>query len=194
MSSSDAFRLELRVQSTLPSTGVLTAGKAYGSGPFLARLERQGVEAHIPVIDREHRTSGRLSRSAFHFDAERDVYVCPEGKLVRRTGGNAVRMQHSGAIGYRARARRGHARGPCPIKAACTRGPSRVISRFVDELVRERAWLRSGTEAYAHPLRLRMRVEHFFAAMEHNDGMRRVRLRGLGARASGSCWQPRRAT
>lgn len=155
---------------------VVTADNAYGSGPFLDWLERRGVESHIPVIDREGQTGGRLPRSNFDYDAERDAYVCPQGKLLRRTGGNEARMRTSGTIGYRARASDCE---PCPIKAACTRGPSRVISRSVHEAVRERARDRSHTKAFARSLRLRMRVEHLFAAIKHNDGFRRVRLRGL---------------
>ena len=91
-------------------------------------------------------------------------------------GGNDARIRTSGTVGYRARARDCK---PCLIKAACTRGPCRRISRSVHEAVRERARDRSQTEAFARSLRLRMRVEYLSAAIKHNDGFQRVRLRGL---------------
>ena len=155
---------------------VLVTDKAYGAGPFLAWLERRGIEAHIPVIDRSAQGPGSLPRSAFHYDAMQDAYICPQGKLVRRTGGNDARMRTSGAIGYRARK---SDCGPCPIKSDCTRAPSRVLSRSVHEDVRDRAKARAHTDAFGRSQRLRLRVEHFFAIIKHNDGFRRVRLRGL---------------
>lgn len=155
---------------------VLAADKAYGSGPFLAWLERRGIEAHIPVIDRSAQTSGVLPRSAFRYNATQDAYVCPQGKLIRRTGGNEKRKLTSGTIGYRTRQ---SDCGPCPTKSDCTRGPSRVLSRSVHEDVRDRAKDRARTDAFGRSKFLRLRVEHFFGAIKHNDGFRRVRPRGM---------------
>lgn len=67
----------------------LAADSAYGSAANLAWLvkERQ-IEPHIPVFDKSNRTDGTFSRSDFVFDAERNHYTCPQGKLLvqfRRT-------------------------------------------------------------------------------------------------------------
>ena len=46
------------------------------------------IEPHIPVFDKSNRTDGTFSRADFVFDAERDHYTCPAGKLLvqfRRT-------------------------------------------------------------------------------------------------------------
>lgn len=164
----------------------MTADKAYGSGLFLAWLERHRVEAHIPLIDRGAQTPGRLPRSAFHYDAEQDAYVCPQGKLVQRMDGNAARMRTMGTIGYRTRV---SDCGPCPLRSDCTNGPSRVMSRSVGEAVRNRVRMRPHTEAFARSLCLGLRIEHLFAAIKHNDDSRRLRLRGL--RGAGGQWLQR---
>src|SRR6266478_5588541 len=67
----------------------LAADSAYGSAANLAWLvkERQ-IEPHIPVFDKSNRTDGTFSRSDLIFDAERNHYTCPQGKLLvqfRRT-------------------------------------------------------------------------------------------------------------
>ena len=155
---------------------VLAADKAYGFGPFLAWLERQGIESHIPVIDRSGQTSGKLHRSAFRNDATQDAYVCPQGKFLRPVDGRDSRRRASGTVGYRARQ---SDCGRCPIKSDCTRGSMRVISRSIHEDVRARAMARAQTATFECSQHLRLRVEHFFGAIKHNDGFRRVRLRGM---------------
>jgi transposase len=155
---------------------VLTADKAYGAGPFLAWLERRGIESHIPVIDHSGQTAGKLHRSAFQYDATQDAYICPQGKLLRPIDGKDSKRKAAGTIGYRARQ---SDCGRCPLRSDCTRGSMRVISRSIHEDVRDRAKARARTDAFARSQRLRLRVEHLFGAIKHNDGFRRVRLRGI---------------
>ena len=78
----------------------LAADSAYGSAANLAWLvkERQ-IEPHIPVFDKSHRTDGTFSRSDFVFDAERNHYTCPQGKLLvqfRRTFATRALGHHQG--------------------------------------------------------------------------------------------------
>lgn len=69
---------------------VLTADKAYGSGPFLGWLEGRGTEAHIRVIEhlrrheRRPREVGLLPRSAFICDRASDSCTCPTVIPARR--------------------------------------------------------------------------------------------------------------
>ncbi len=67
----------------------LAADSAYGSAANLAWLvKKRQIEPHIPVFDKSNRTDGTFSRSDFVFDAERNHYTCPQGKLLvqfRRT-------------------------------------------------------------------------------------------------------------
>lgn len=49
------------------------AEAAYGSGRPLG----QGMEPHVPVLDRRKQIQGMLTRAEFRFDRGRDVYVSP---------------------------------------------------------------------------------------------------------------------
>ena len=64
----------------------LGADKAYGSGAFLAWLQAQGIEPHIPVIDRRNQTQGRFSRDRFTYDGEADATICPAGETLGHVG------------------------------------------------------------------------------------------------------------
>ena len=97
---------------------VLTADKAYGSGPFLAWPEEEhGIEAHVPLIDRRHQTRGVLTQDAFRCDEASDTYTCPQGAVLRRYGSEEDVQR------YRASQRDC---GACPIKASCTNGKMRA--------------------------------------------------------------------
>src|SRR5438552_2100717 len=47
-------------------------------------IHEQGIEPHIPVFDKSQRTDGTFSRDAFTYDHERDCYICPAGKELRK--------------------------------------------------------------------------------------------------------------
>ena len=64
----------------------LAADTAYGTGKFLSWLMGTGITPHIPVWDMSQRDDGTLARSDFIFDAVRNVYICPQGKLLKTTG------------------------------------------------------------------------------------------------------------
>ncbi|WMS45294.1 transposase (plasmid) [Acuticoccus sp. MNP-M23] len=166
-------RLRVR-HSAVPE--ILTADKAYGSGPFLAWVEERGIEAHVPVIDRTHQTAGRMTHAEFCYDAADDRYVCPEGNVLRRVGDASGEARRSGTTAYRSRL--SDCRG-CPIKARCTTSSTRAISRSLHQDVRVKVQAREATEVFGHSMRLRKRIERLFACVKHNDGLHRLRLRGL---------------
>src|SRR5215813_12872330 len=65
----------------------LAADTAYGSAANLNWLVNdKKIAPHIPVIDKSKREDGSLSRADFTFDKDRNVYVCPNGKLLHTTG------------------------------------------------------------------------------------------------------------
>jgi hypothetical protein len=59
---------------------------AYGIGRLLAWLWTKGITSHISVWEGYGRTDGMFSRFDFTYDPERDVYVCPNRRLLRTTG------------------------------------------------------------------------------------------------------------
>jgi hypothetical protein len=62
----------------------LAADTAYGTGKFLHWVIGAGITPHIPVWDMSKREDGILSRADFTFDPERDLYICPQGKFLRK--------------------------------------------------------------------------------------------------------------
>jgi hypothetical protein len=48
-------------------------------------VDERGIEPHVNLIDKSERTDGTFSRSDFTFDTERDLYVCPGGKELRKS-------------------------------------------------------------------------------------------------------------
>src|SRR6202790_1426656 len=106
----------------------LAADTAYGSAATLDWLvNEKKIAPPIPVIEKSGRDDGSLCRDEFAFDKDRNVYVCPQGKLLHTTG-----TIHDGeTILYRART---YDCGPCPLKPkCCPKAPERKIPRSIYE-------------------------------------------------------------
>ena len=155
----------------------LAADTAYGTGKFLNWLVDTGITPHIPVWDMSQREDGTFSRTDFVFDLERDVYTCPQGKLLRTTG----RIHDGRTLLYRASKRDCDV---CSLKAKCSpNSPERKIPRDVNEQARDFARSLAGTEAFDRSRRERKKVEMRFAHLKTHHRFERMRLRGLsGAR------------
>jgi hypothetical protein len=64
----------------------LAGDTVYGVGRLLKWLMDRTITPHVPVWDKSARPDGKFSRADFVFDRERNVYVCPAGKLLTHTG------------------------------------------------------------------------------------------------------------
>jgi transposase len=155
----------------------LAADTAYGTGKFLRWLIGAGITPHIPVWDKSQRDDGTFSRADFTFDKERNIYVCPAGKLLATTG----RVHDGKTILYRASTRDC---GPCPLKPkCCPKLPWRKVPRDVNEEARDHARALMGTTEFEKSRDERKRVEMRFAHLKTHHRFERMRLRGLsGAR------------
>jgi transposase len=154
----------------------LAADKAYGTGPFLAWLSERNITPHIPVLDRQQQTGGLLPREAFTFDPERNVFICPQGKILKHRTARQREKIHM----YRATASDCLM---CPIRRQCTRGPKRTLSVPFDEAVRQDVIALQNTEAFQNSRRLRKKVEILFAHMKQHFRFTRLKLRGLAGAA-----------
>jgi hypothetical protein len=154
----------------------LAADTAYGTGKLLAWLLDKDITPHIPVWERYERTDGMFARSDFTYDAERDVYVCPNGRPLRTSG-----TVHDGRV-------RNYLSQPgecrvCNLKDRCTRAPFRKIARDINEEARDHARALKGTPEFQHSRDERKKVEMRFAHLKVHHRFERMRLRGLtGAR------------
>lgn len=150
----------------------LAADKAYGSAGLLSWLLQQGIEPHIPVIERQHQTAGKLTRDAFSYDRQSDSFTCPEGRQLTYRGRD---------IGARANVyfARPSDCGACRSKLDCTDGSARRLTRSFDEDARDQVRALRDTPSYARSRRLRKRIERLFGHLKRNIAFRRLRLRGL---------------
>ena len=155
----------------------LAADTAYGTGKLLGWLVEAGITPHMPVWEKGVRDDGTFSRRDFTFDRQRNVYICPTGKLLKTTG-----QVHEGrTILYRASA---HDCSRCPIKLRCTPNMAfRKIPRDVHEDARDQARALTMTPEFAKSRDERKKVEMRFAHLKTHHRFERMRLRGLsGAR------------
>jgi hypothetical protein len=151
----------------------LAADTAYGSAETLNWIvNEKKIAPHIPVIGKSRREDGSLSREDFTFDKDRNVYVCPQGKLLHTTG----RIHDGMTLLYRART---SDCGPCPFKPrCCPKAPERKIPRSIHEAARDVARALATTEAFEKSRRNRKRVEMLFAHLKRILKLGRLRWRG----------------
>jgi len=152
----------------------LAADSAYGSAPMLNWLvAEKKITPHIPVLDKSTREDGTFSRADFHYDAERDRYICPAGKDLMTTG---TLVNEGTTLLYRARK---HDCDPCPLKSrCCPKAQFRKIPRDQHEGARDVARSLIGTEAFEQSRRDRKRIEMRFAHLKRILRLGRLRLRG----------------
>lgn len=150
----------------------LAADSAYGTGGLLGWLVDQGIDPHIPVWDRSERADGTLSRADFTYDAEEDLYVCPQGKILTSTG----RVHDGRTLYYRSSK---FDCDPCALKQrCCPKGPFRRIPRDVNEHGRDHARSLADTQEFEDSSRRRKKIEMLFAHLKRQLGFERLRLRG----------------
>jgi transposase len=151
----------------------LAADSAYGSADTLRWIvNEKKIAPHIPVIDKSKREDGTFSREDFRFDEERNIYICPAGKVLTTTG--HIGPDH----GIRYLASLTDCR-TCVLKPRCCPNmPSRRIVRDVNEDARDIARALAKTEAFERSRRYRKCVEMLFAHLKRILRLGRLRLRG----------------
>jgi hypothetical protein len=145
----------------------------YGTVRNIAGLEQDGIRAYLPTSDLSQRTPF-YPTERFHYEAEYDVFVCPQGQTIPL---HAVWKSRQYYL-YRANAQ---VCNSCPVKPECTdsqTGRNLVRSFFQDYL--DRALAYREMEAYQKAMRKRqVWVEPLFGEGKQWHGMSKFRLRGL---------------
>ena len=151
----------------------LAGDTAYGAVRLLKWLVDRQIMPHIPVWDKSARSDGTFSRADFVFDQSRNIYICPNGKLLHTTG----TVIDGSTLRYRASKR------DCDLCAfkmrCCPHTPARQIPRDLHEDARDVARALAKTEAFEQSRRERKKVEMRFAHMKRIFRLDRLRLRGL---------------
>ncbi len=154
------------------------ADSGYATTDELKKIADQGIQVIVPSQRQvANRKFGEFTKEQFHYDAEKDCYVCPLGEELRYYG------QVERARLYRTTAR---ACLSCPNFGRCTKSKrGRQISRLKNEVERlrlEAEYLKAESQAI---YRLRQqRVELPFGHIKRNLGVGSFLMRGLeGAQA-----------
>ena len=151
----------------------LAGDTVYGAVRLLKWLVDRQITPHIPVWDKSARSDGTLSRADFVFERSRNIYICPNGKLLHTTG----TVIDGSTLRYRA------SKLDCDVCAfkmqCCPHTPARQIPRDLHEDARDVARALAKTEAFEQSHRERKKVEMRFAHMKRIFKLDRLRLRGL---------------
>jgi transposase len=166
-----AFRWKIRPHH-------VTGDGKYETVENIAAVEESGIRAYLGLHEAGGRGSDFFRKSAFTYDAEKDLYLCPAGETLRALGDAQDRRSRGKIVTYRAR---GSVCGACSLKPQCTtnkngrslrRGPG---DEYIDLL---RAYML--TEPYQKAIRKRkVWIEPLFAEGKLWHGMRRFRMRTL---------------
>jgi transposase len=147
----------------------------YGSGEQLKLCEASDTSV-IAALREASETKGEYSKAHFRYDAQSNVYVCPQREQLVQIGANKsyATAAYPDAI-YRCRNK------TCPVLAQCTKDPlGRKVRRPYGEDARERQAEKQKDRPTRVLLSLRKEiVEHVFGIVKAVDGFRRFTVRGL---------------
>ena len=155
------------------------ADSAYDMGLAHRVLAEHGIAFFVPPKQVHDRTKAELKREAFLYDKARDVYVCPEGRLLKL---NTLRRSASGL--YWAYTSDKAECESCPFRRKCLGEGQKVrrIERSYFAPQRQQNMLREGSAAYREALRQRqIWCEGTFAAQKWGHNLTRLLRRGLEA-------------
>lgn len=160
------FRYRLRPRRVVGDT-------TYGTTDNIRALEDDGIRAFMPLPEWE-KSSSYFRLSEFVYDAERDIYVCPQGQTLSPgwVDEQGERIQYHAPSAICA---------ACPVRDRCTshqRG--RLIYRSFHASYLERVRGYHATPAFQKAMRKRsVWVEPLFAEAKQWHGLAKFRLRGL---------------
>jgi len=150
----------------------VVADRGYYSGNEIRACEQAGIETYLPKPKTSsNKARGLFDRAAFKYLEKDDEYECPASeRLTCRTEctdkGKQLKRYWSSAC------------SACPIKAKCTTGNERRVSRWVHEDVLERAQARLANKPDMMRTR-RATVEHPFGTIKSWMGSTRFQMKTL---------------
>ncbi len=171
-----------QANQTLEQPCQIACGDAgFSNAKELEKIDAQGIEVIVPSSKQaQGKAAGPFEKSRFRYDAEEDVYICPEGVRLpfRRLNGPKGQREY-----YPGRRVCDH----CRHFGTCTKNVTtgRKIIRYENEPLRERLaahYQEPGSQAVFQ--RRKEKVESPFGHLKRNLGVDSFLLRGLaGVRA-----------
>jgi transposase len=150
----------------------VVADRGYFNGDEIRACERAGIDAYLPKPKTSgNKAKGLFDRSAFKYINKDDEYECPAGerliyRFTRTEKGKDIRRYWSSACPR------------CPIKAQCTTGDNRRVSRWVHADVLDRAQARLDQQPDSMRVR-RATVEHPFGTIKSWMGATHFQMKTL---------------
>jgi hypothetical protein len=151
----------------------VVADRGYYSHEQMRLCAEQAIETYVPMISHVPAGEGDYPIERFEYDAERDLFLCPQGReLTRHTDAikpsGRYRVYYAGRVACR----------DCPVRPQCTKGQYRKLmvheEREIIEAVKVR--LRQRPQIAA---RRRGLVEHPFGTLKFWLGYHHFLTKGL---------------
>jgi hypothetical protein len=149
------------------------ADKGFCSGENLHSLEQQNIEPYIPTQQHVN-TAGKIDKKEFQYDSEKDIYICPEGKIVKYSRTDKKRALKI----YLVKKKQCE---DCLLRQNCCNGKrGRQIARslYAEEYKRLEERLKTINGRRAIRLR-KINTEPLFAEAKMNHGLRKFMIRGI---------------
>jgi len=150
----------------------VVADKGYYKGEEIVACEGDDITVTLPKPTTSNaKARGRFDRSAFIYDAEKNIYICPAGQhldyhTTREEGGKVLHVYWATVC------------QTCPIKHHCTPSKERRLSRWEHEDVLERVQQRLEDNPDKMATR-RETVEHPFGTIKAWMGATHFKMRTL---------------
>ncbi|MGB5628238.1 MAG: IS1182 family transposase [Woeseiaceae bacterium] len=150
----------------------VVADRGYYNGDEIRACEQAGIDTYLPKPKTSpNKAKGLFDRSAFTYVDKDDEYECPAGerliyRFTRTEKGKEIRRYWSSACPR------------CPIKAQCTTGDNRRVSRWVHADVLDRAQARLDKQPDSMRVR-RATVEHPFGTIKSWMGATHFQMKTL---------------
>jgi len=149
------------------------ADKGYFSGREILACHEDGITTTLPRPETSgNRKKGMYVKADFAYDADADIYRCPAGETLRRH----YTTEEQGLVVHRYWT---NVCQTCPVKARCTTGKERRITRWEHEYLVDAMRDRMSRDPALMALR-RSTVEHPFGTMKAWMGATHFRMRTLG--------------
>jgi transposase len=148
------------------------ADRGYFSGPEIKACTEAGITPLVPKpMTSNAKAEGRFSKADFIYIAKDDEYQCPAGE---RAIHRFTTVEH----GLTLHKYWSSACPRCPLKARCTPGDYRRVTRWEHEAILETMQRRLDRKPEAMTLRRRT-IEHVFGTLKHWMGSTHFLTRGL---------------
>lgn len=179
----DIHQAKPMVESLMESYGEIPGealtDKGYYSPDDIESLEKLGVEMYVGVPSAPKEESG----ISFHYDTEKQMYICSQGKELHLISKN-IKRRNSLADKYQATGCEG-----CPLREKCTKAKQgRIIYRYLNQEFRDKYKEKMKTVKGKAKMYLRKCiVEHPFGTIKSWMGKIQLLLRGIEKAETETC-------